>query len=448
MSQFSDHPAVKRYWELTDTGKNATALDKIDSAWLRQLCIEMGADDVGFVEITRPEIADQRDDILKFFPWTRTLISFVCRMNREPIRSTARSVANLEFHNRGNFVNETAHRIVKIIERKGIRATNPAMGFPMEMDQFGGKIWVVSHKPVAVAAGLGHMGIHRNVIHPEFGNFILLGTVLMDAEVTSYQQPIDYNPCLECKLCVSACPVGAIGADGTFNFSACYTHNYREFMGGFTDWVDKIADSRNAVDYRHQVSDPESISMWQSLSFGANYKAAYCMAVCPAGDDVIGPFLADRKNYLHEVVKPLQEKEETIYVIPRSDAEEYVVRRFPKKHTKRVGNGLNRARSIRAFLDGLPLVFQRNQSKGLDVLYHFTFTGKEEYQSTIIIRNRTLQVLEGHIGESGLRIIADSSTWLGFVAGEQNLLWAILQRRIKIKGPPALLIAFGKCFPS
>jgi epoxyqueuosine reductase QueG len=51
------------------------------------------------------------------------------------------------------------------------------------MDRFNtGKIWVVSHKPVAVAAGLGHMGIHRNVIHPKFGNSILLGTVLVAAD--------------------------------------------------------------------------------------------------------------------------------------------------------------------------------------------------------------------------------------------------------------------------
>lgn len=26
-----------------------------------------------------------------------------------------------------------------------------------------------------------------------------------------------------------------------FNFSSCYTHNYREFMGGFADWVETIA---------------------------------------------------------------------------------------------------------------------------------------------------------------------------------------------------------------
>ena len=146
------------------------------------MCLDCGADDAGLVEISRPALDDQRADILRFFPAAKTLVSFVCRMNREPIRSPARSVANLEFHHSGDHVNEVARKVVARLERQGVRAINPAMGFPMEQDRFPGKIWVVSHKPVAVAAGLGRMGIHRNVIHPRFGNFILLGTVLIDAD--------------------------------------------------------------------------------------------------------------------------------------------------------------------------------------------------------------------------------------------------------------------------
>jgi ferredoxin len=308
MPPLSDHPTVKRFRERAGSGKAQTGSATLEAQWLRQLCLEAGADDVGFVEIDRPELGEERTDIVRFFPRTKALITFVLRMNREPIRNPARSVANVEFHQSGERVNEVAQRIVTALGDRSIRAINPAMGFPMEVDRVGtGKIWIVSHKIIAVAAGLGHMGIHRNVIHPRFGNFILLGTVLMDAEVTEYQHPLDYNPCLECKLCVAACPVGAIGSDGAFNFAACFTHNYREFYGGFTNWIEQIVESKSARDYRNRVSNPESASMWQSLSFGANYKSAYCMAVCPAGEDVIAPFLTDRTEYLKDVVRPLQE---------------------------------------------------------------------------------------------------------------------------------------------
>jgi len=291
------------------------------------------------------------------------------------------------------------------------------------------------------------MGIHRNVIHPRFGNFILLGTVLIAAEATAYDQPLSYNPCLECKLCVAACPVGAISPNGDFNFSACYTHNYREFMGGFTDWVEQIAESKDALDYRKRVADTESASMWQSLSFGANYKAAYCLAVCPAGEEVIGPYLTDKAGHLREVVRPLQEKEETVYVVAGSDAEDHVARRFPLKTIKRVGNGL-RSRSIQRFLSGLPLTFQPGKAAKLNTVYHFTFTGKEPKEATVTIRDGTLQVRDGHQGEADLRVTADSETWLGFLAKERSLLWALLRRKIRIKGSPRLLVAFGKCFPS
>src|SRR5437016_13734250 len=379
VAQLSEHPSVKHFYQERANRGDVPRDHVLDAAWLRQLCLDAGADDVGFVERDRPEIADQKAEIEEVFPKTRTLISLVMRMNRENIRTPARSISNLEFHHTTDEANAVARRIVSALEKLGIGAINGgAAGFPMEADHWGSKMWVISHKPVAVAAGLGQMGIHRNVIHPKFGNFILLGTVLVDAKVSEHSHPITYNPCLECKLCVAACPTGAISPDGQFNFSACYTHNYREFMGGFNDWVEKIADSKSAHDYRKRVSGAETVSMWQSLSFGANYKAAYCMAVCPAGEDVIAAFVTYCKHFLVEVVWPLQHKLTTFYVVPTSDAEEYVARRFPHKKAKLVSNGVAGQGTIRGFLRGLNFVFQKGQSKDLNAVYHFTFTGQEE----------------------------------------------------------------------
>ena len=218
-------------------------------------------------------------------------------------------------------------------------------------------------------------------------------------------------------------------------------------MGGFNDWVETIAESGSVREYRKKVSGAETVSMWQSLSFGANYKAAYCMAVCPAGEDVIAPFLTDRKRYLEDVVDPLQKKQETVYVVPKSDAEDYVARRFPYKKTKRVSNGLAGQGSIKSFIRGMQFAFQRGKSAGIDATYHFTFTGQEEAKATVVIRNKTLRVEPGHVGKADLRLSADSETWLRFLRKEANLLWALLRGKIRIKGSPRLLLDFSRCFP-
>src|SRR5262244_4589918 len=439
--KLEDHPTV-RY--LASQGQQVENKQEphpiLEGAWLRRLAMDGGADDAGLVEITRPALDAQRDEILRHYPWTTSLLSFVVRMAREPVRGAPRSVANLEFHRAGDEVNEIGAAIVAQLEARGIRAVNPSMGFPMEMYQSGGgAIWVVSHKPVAVEAGLGHLGIHRNLIHPKFGNFVLLGTVLLGCAASDYDRPIAYNPCLECKLCAAACPVGAIGPEGSFNFASCFTHNYREFLGGFADWIEQVADARNAIDYRRRISEPETASMWQSLSHGANYKSAYCMAVCPAGEDVIGPYLHDKQRHLKEVVRPLQERPEPVYVVEGSDAEAVARRKFKNKTVKTVGNGL-RPRSITGLLNLMPYTFQPNQSRGLDATFHFSFTGSERRDATFKIQNRELQISDGLLGKADVKVTADGKIWLGFIAKEKSLVAALARGKIRLKGNPRLLL--------
>jgi ferredoxin len=418
----------------------------IDAADLRRLCLEAGADDVGFVAIDRPELDAERADIRRVFPETRTLVCLVCRMNPDATRSPARSVANHEFHETGDAVNDATRRIVAALAGRGVRGVNPPMAFPMEMDRFPGKVWSLSLKPLAEAAGLGRMGIHRNVIHPRFGNFILIGAVLIDAEVGEQSAPLDYNPCLSCKLCVAACPVGAISPEGRFDFTACFTHNYREFMGGFTDWAETIAESGGAAGYRARVTDAEGASMWQSLAYGPNYKAAYCLAVCPAGEDVIAPFLADRGRFVERVVRPLQAKEEPIYVQPNTDAEAYVARRFPHKRVRRVG-AVTRPGSVAGFIRLMRHSFQPGRAGDLDATYHFRFTGAERAECTVTIRGGEIDVAEGLHGRPDLRVTADARSWVRLLRKEVSPLRLLATLRVRLRGHPRLFAAFGRCFP-
>ncbi|WP_294540536.1 SCP2 sterol-binding domain-containing protein [uncultured Rhodoblastus sp.] len=419
---------------------------EISAQQLLDLARACGADDAGLVSIDHPAMDEERPHVLSAFPSTRTLLALVKRMNREPVRSPARSVANLEFHSTGREVDEIARRIVGRLEDSGVRALNPAMAFPMETERFPRRGWVVSHKRVAEAAGLGKMGVHRSLIHPKFGSFVLLGCVLIGEEVETHGQPLDFNPCFECKLCVAACPVGALKPDGYFDFSACLTHNYQQFMGGFVNFVEDVADARSARDFRNRQSYAETVTRWQSLAYGPNYNAAYCIAVCPAGDDVIGPYLQDKGRHLREIVDPLKQKQETVFVGKGTDAADHVARRFPHKTIRWVRSGA-RATSIRDFLAGAPLSFQPGKAGRLDAVYHFVFTGPQACEATMTIRKGRLEVWDGLHGQANLKITADGRSWVRFVNKETSLFRVLIARAVKLKGPPQLLASFGKCFP-
>ena len=331
-----DHPTVKRFYDSINSRKSSHAPRILENQWLRNLCLELGAADARFIDIDRLAIANQKGVILEALQTTKTVASLAFRFNKEALRTVFHSLTNLESHHTVELANRVARNVVTALQERSIPALNLSAGFPYEADRWPGPMHFVSDKPIAVEAGLGQMGWNRMVIHPHFGDAIILGTVLIGAELTSYDSPTEFNPCIECKLCVSVCPTGAIGADGNFNFVPCYVHNYREKAGNFADWVKHLVESKSFEEYRTRVSDAETISMWQNLSVCPQTRCDRCVAVCPAGADNIGEFLLDRKGYVQRLVKKFREKKETVYVLAGSDAEIRVKSKFPNKTAKQV----------------------------------------------------------------------------------------------------------------
>ena len=448
-SQSKEHKKLRSNQKILQprNTKKLTIFKGASSDLLRKICMDEGADDAGFVEIERKELGSVKNEALALYYKTKTIISFCVRTNPENIQSPSRSLASEEFHKTYADLSIIARKIVKRLNKVGIRAVACHPVFPMDMNRWASKIWEISHKPIAEQAGLGTTGINRMILHPKFGTFMLLDSILIDSEVDKYDKPLDYDPCIGCHLCVASCPVGALDVRKGVDFNACMTHNYRDFMGGFEDWIENIVDAKDSKEFRKKSSDSENVSRWQSLSYGPQYKAAYCISVCPAGEDLVSVYRNDRKGWVENILKPLSNKKEPIYVGKDTYAEEYA-RKNPNKEVKVIRN-IFRPNSINGFLTGVRVAFEQKHAKGVTMNVHFESNGKETAQATIIIAGEVIDVKEGHFGTADLGITADSETWLKIVNKETTSaedMQAITSGKIKVKGDLKLLKQFQECF--
>ncbi len=416
---------------------------KFSARSLRGICIEAGADDAGFVEIGREALAGDRDDILRAYSRTKTIISIVKQINRESVQSASLPVADQEYLKTYDEVATISRGIVKRLKAHGVRGVATPYGFPMDMTRWPGKIWDICHKVAAIEAGLGDMGLHRIVIHPKLGGNILLGSILIDAEMDQYDRPVDSSPCINCGLCAAVCPVGAISKSREFSFMGCVSQNYHEMIGGFQDWIEGIVGARDVGQYRARFRDNETLMKWQSLTLGHSYRCSYCLAVCPAGEETVGAYERDKKGYVETIVKPLKQKKEPVYVIAGTTAEKTAARN-PDKEIRYVRNTI-RPVSIASFLVGVQLAFNAEAAKGMQLRIHFEFTGKENVSATIGISDGTLSVEEGHVGSADLKVFADSETWVKMLNEEVSLFKALITRKLKLKGNPKRMSEFKSC---
>jgi epoxyqueuosine reductase QueG len=302
---------------------------------LKKICLDAGADDVGFVDMDREALQKKREGIFRVYPLTRSIISVIKVMNRENLQSPARYVASDEYHSVGDEFAKIGRGILRRLNQLGIRGVVPTKSWPMDLNRWPGKIWDISHKIMAVEAGLGQMGLNRIVLHPKYGSFIQLNSILIDSDLDEYSRPLAESPCIKCHLCAAVCPTGAISKEEPFDFLACSTHCYRDNMIGFQKWIETILSSKDMVEYRSRYNDSETAFLWQSLMFRISYRCGYCVGVCPAGEEAKEHYLSDKAAYIQQVLKPLQDKAEPVYVTTGSKAEA-AAKRNPRKQVKSV----------------------------------------------------------------------------------------------------------------
>lgn len=91
-------------------------------------------------------------------------------------------------------------------------------------------------KSWAVRSGIGWMGKHTNVINPEYGSWIFLSEIITNIEFETYDSPIE-DLCGSCRICIDACPTGAIVDEYVLDANLCISYQTIENRGEIPDYI-------------------------------------------------------------------------------------------------------------------------------------------------------------------------------------------------------------------
>jgi epoxyqueuosine reductase len=77
-------------------------------------------------------------------------------------------------------------------------------------------------REAAVRAGIGFFGKNGLVIAPRLGSWVVLGTLVSDAAIEP-GEPLERD-CGSCRLCIEACPTGALVQEGVLDARLCLSY--------------------------------------------------------------------------------------------------------------------------------------------------------------------------------------------------------------------------------
>jgi epoxyqueuosine reductase len=151
----------------------------------------------------------------------------------------------------------------------------------------------------AARAGVGFYGKNTMLITRRHGSWVVLGTLVTDVEVEP-SAPLEAD-CGDCRLCIDACPTGALDDPGTLDANRCLSY-----------WTQ--SPSAIPEPYREPLG-------------GMVYGCDICQDVCPwnrgiekrrSGENVRGEPTVSLADWLREDATALAERYDRLYV-PRND---------------------------------------------------------------------------------------------------------------------------------
>ncbi len=147
-------------------------------------------------------------------------------------------------------------------------------------------------RALAKRSGLGYSGKNCSIINDEYGSFIFLGYILTNLELKADSRIEE--KCGDCKLCIEACPTGAL--------EEAYKLNPKKCISYLTQSKDKIP-----IEYRSKMG----IKI---------YGCDTCQLVCPKNKEIKK---STHKEFIPEKTKGYMNLEELLNISNRQFKKKY-----------------------------------------------------------------------------------------------------------------------------
>jgi len=227
-----------------DSGRDPIALtDLVPAERVRALALEAGFDLCGFA---RPEpippavlvdwlaagmgadmdwLAERAADRLdprRLLPDARTVVALACNYWTDSAGVESSPIAR---YARGRDYHATMRDRLRAFRRL-LRDRWPGLRTYGSVDHgpFMEKVW-------AARAGLGVIARNGCLLTSRYGSWVVLAVLVIELQVDAYADGPDADRCGSCRLCVDACPTGALDGAGRVDSRACLSYQTIENEG-------------------------------------------------------------------------------------------------------------------------------------------------------------------------------------------------------------------------
>lgn len=193
---------------------------------LKQFTREQGADLFGVADIAGEyeKFSEEIRSHARQFPYAVVAAVKLSSTVLDTIEERPNEIYKTHYRTANSLLDQIAFRLSRRIDEMGYKSMPIAASFIVDWKK---QVAHVSHKDLAILAGIGWWGRNNLVVNPGFGPAIRLVSVLTDLPL-SVDTPLDFG-CGSCSGCLDFCPAGAITEDvEDFDHIACYD-KLREF---------------------------------------------------------------------------------------------------------------------------------------------------------------------------------------------------------------------------